>query len=238
MTKIPRSQRDAQRISDEMRTRRTRRCGCRTNLRKRWEGNRHEQSHWQSLNSSTCRQLSCFSGMSGRHIGGPCWSHMYTAALAERRASEQCRDLGWCPSAAMNASSSQLNVSLLAENPPRQMDGAAMDYFLIELVHTLRASSAVATARARQTERTMAEAGLIPPAPLAPLKGDRERKIERDSLNSAAASPRESAGSTLASVLSRSAASKANEGLDEDEEAVRKRLEAIGAHVGSNITER
>lgn len=98
-----------------------------------------------------------------------------------------------------------------------------MDYFLIELVNTVRASSAVASARARATEQAMVDAGLAPPPAPVP-------KMEN----------RDSVVSTLASggakgTLAKPAASAA---LDEEEEAVRRRLEAIGQHVGANITER
>ncbi|EIN13142.1 TRAPP complex subunit trs33 [Punctularia strigosozonata HHB-11173 SS5] len=114
----------------------------------------------------------------------------------------------------------------LADAPPRLMDGAAMDYFLIETVAALRASAGVAVARAREIEREMVDAGLVPPPPPpAPLlKKERERERERE---------RESAGSTLASAVT---AGKAP--LDEDEEEVRVRLESIGAHVGANLAER
>jgi len=101
----------------------------------------------------------------------------------------------------------------------RQMDGAAMDYFIIEAVNALRISSAVATARARKVEQDMIEAGLIPPpAPAATTIKDAQRDSTSSSLSRASAgkSPTE----------------------EEDEEAIRTRLEAIGMHVGANITER
>jgi len=110
-------------------------------------------------------------------------------------------------SAATPSSSSSLNLSALAEPAARQIDGAAMDYFLIELVHTIRLSSAVATARAKKVEHEMAEAGLIPPS------------------------------SAHQDVSSRALNGKAKD-IDEDEECVRSRLEAIGLHVGANFTER
>jgi trafficking protein particle complex subunit 6 len=127
----------------------------------------------------------------------------------------------------MSAAASQTGP--LADPPARLMDGPAMDYFVAEMVATLRASAAVATARAREIEREMVDAGLIPPPPPpAPLlRKDRE-------------SARESAGSTLASaVTSKSLAGVANKTpLDEEEEEVRMRLESIGVHVGANLAER
>jgi trafficking protein particle complex subunit 6 len=100
-----------------------------------------------------------------------------------------------------------------------------MDYFLIELVNSLRASAAVATARAKQTEKEMVDAGLIPPPlpqpPALPLKKD----LPRDSYSS------------ISSRSSTPAQAK-QPAMDEDEEAVWLRLEAIGVHVGSNFTER
>ncbi|KAI0761626.1 transport protein particle component [Trametes elegans] len=102
----------------------------------------------------------------------------------------------------------------LADPPPRYVDGAAMDYFVIEMVNTLRASTAVATARAKKVEQEMINAGLMPaPAPVPPpLKKDKMR----DSLGSNA--------------------SVGPEGGDEEE--LRARLEAIGMHVGANMAER
>jgi len=103
-------------------------------------------------------------------------------------------------------------LSALAEAPIRFMDGAAMDYFLIEMVNTLRASSAVATARAKKLEQEMVDAGLIPPPPAVPpslpLRGNPQQNSAR----------------------------KVSKEVDED--AVRARLEAIGMHVGANFTER
>lgn len=99
-----------------------------------------------------------------------------------------------------------------------------MDYFLIEMVNTLRASSAVASARAKRIEREMVEAGLIPSPASAPALPS----IKKD-----ASDPRDS----LTSLTSRSPAGKAS-AIEEEEEAIRVRLEAIGRHVGANYTER
>ncbi|GLB36802.1 putative transport protein particle (TRAPP) component [Lyophyllum shimeji] len=112
------------------------------------------------------------------------------------------------------------NLAALADPPIRQIDGAVMDYFLIELVETLRVSSAVATARSKKIEQEMIEAGLIPPpAPAAPTP-----------------SKKETARDSVTSLSSRTTGKAAV--LDEEEEAVRVRLEAIGLHVGANFTER
>jgi hypothetical protein len=103
-----------------------------------------------------------------------------------------------------------------------------MDYFLIEAVNTLRASAAVATARAKKVEQEMIDAGLIPaPAPvLHPLT------TMRESASGSLSGERDSARSSGSKRGSASAKS------DEDEEAVRTRLEAIGLHVGANFAER
>jgi len=105
-------------------------------------------------------------------------------------------------------------VTAMADAPVRFMDGAAFDFFVIEMVNTLRASSAHAQARARKVEQEMIDAGLLP----APLPTPVTRKEHR--------------GSTT------SLASKATMKGDDDEEGLRLRLEAIGMHVGANITER
>ncbi|CCL98938.1 uncharacterized protein FIBRA_00945 [Fibroporia radiculosa] len=117
-------------------------------------------------------------------------------------------------SGSMAPSSSIPALTAVADPPVRQMDGAAMDYFLIEAVHALRASSVVAAARANKVERDMIEAGLIPPPPTA-------KDTQRESVTS------NGPGTSVAKTTA-----------DEEEEAVRVRLEAIGMHVGANITER
>ncbi|KAA1468352.1 TRAPP complex subunit trs33 [Dentipellis sp. KUC8613] len=119
-----------------------------------------------------------------------------------------------------NATSSSL--ALLADSPPRMMDGAAMDYFLMEMVHTLRDSARVAEARAKKVEQEMIESGLIPAPPPAPPT----LKAKKDA--------RESTGSLASQATGAAGKSPA----DEEEEPVRSRLEAIGLHVGANITER
>ena len=88
-----------------------------------------------------------------------------------------------------------------------------MDYFLLEAVQTLRHSTAVAEARAKKVEDEMIDAGLIPPPPPPQVKAKKD--AQRDSIG------------TGSSALS-----------DDEDEGLRARLEAIGLHVGANITER
>lgn len=113
------------------------------------------------------------------------------------------------------------NLAALADPPARYVDGPAMDYFVFEAVNTLRASAAVALARTKKLEAEMIEAGLLPPPPPPP-----------QSLNNKEPNPRDSVTSL------KSASGKAQPPLDDEEEALRARLEAIGMHVGANFTER
>ncbi|KAH7907193.1 NO signaling/Golgi transport ligand-binding domain-containing protein [Hygrophoropsis aurantiaca] len=115
-----------------------------------------------------------------------------------------------------NPPASAITLSSLADAPARQIDAAAMDYFLIEAVNALRASSSVAAARTKKIEQDMAEAGLVPPAP--PAKTPTQLQNQRDSMGSASGK-----GAAV---------------MDEEDEAVRTRLEAIGMHVGGNFAER
>jgi trafficking protein particle complex subunit 6 len=110
-----------------------------------------------------------------------------------------------------NSSVSPL-IATLADPPVRLMDGAAMDYFLIEMVNTLRISSAVASARAQKIEQDMINAGLLAPPP--PLQTSKKEN-------------RTSGGSL-----------SLRKPVDDEDEGLRLRLESIGIHVGSNITER
>lgn len=107
------------------------------------------------------------------------------------------------------------SLAALADPPPRMMDAAAMDYFLIELVSTLRASSAVAVARTKKVEQEMVDAGLLP-----------------------ALQPPAAAQSNRDSMASNSSKPDGKGPVDEAEEAVRLRLESIGMHVGANVAER
>ncbi|KAF8837247.1 hypothetical protein BDN67DRAFT_973225 [Paxillus ammoniavirescens] len=104
-------------------------------------------------------------------------------------------------------------LALLADPPVRLVDAAAMDYFLIEAVNALRASSAVAAARAKKIEQEMAEAGLVPPPP------------------PPAAKPQQNQRDSVGSITARNI-------VDEEDEVVRSRLEAIGLHVGGSFVER
>lgn len=125
------------------------------------------------------------------------------------------------------SSTTQLPLSLasLADPPARLIDSCAMDYFLIEVVNALRASSAVASARAKKIEHEMIDAGLIPAPTLPPPS-----LTIRESSSGSMSGGRDSVGS---------AGSKNGLGKGDDEdEAVRVRLESIGHHVGANFAER
>ena len=115
---------------------------------------------------------------------------------------------------ALTGSLSSPLVTALADAPLRYMDGAAFDFFLIEMVNTLRESSAHAQARARKVEQEMIDAGLLP----APLPTPAMHRHHKDSTSSLA--------------------SKATAKVEDEEEGLKLRLEAIGMHVGANITER
>lgn len=117
---------------------------------------------------------------------------------------------------------SSTSLAALADPPLNQIDGAAMDYFIIEMVATLRESAAVATARAKKIEQEMLEAGLIPPPLPVPSS------LKKDN----------SARDSVTSLVSRTGSAAGKGTLDEEEEPVRQRLEAIGMHVGSNFSER
>ncbi|KAJ7794170.1 TRAPP complex subunit trs33 [Mycena olivaceomarginata] len=116
------------------------------------------------------------------------------------------------------------NLVALADPPVRQIDAAVMDYFIIELVNTLRASAAVATERSKKIEAEMVEAGLIPAPPVLP-----PQPLKKDA---------PSARDSTTSLNSRASTGGRPSVADEAEEAVRTRLEAIGLHVGANFTER
>ncbi|KAI0005360.1 NO signaling/Golgi transport ligand-binding domain-containing protein [Russula compacta] len=99
--------------------------------------------------------------------------------------------------------SSTPSLAVLADPQSRLVDAAAMDYFLIEAVQTLRHSSAVADARAKKVEDEMIEAGLIPPPPPQQVKA--KKAVQRDSIGTAL--------------------------VDDEDEGLRARLEAIGLHL-------
>lgn len=94
-------------------------------------------------------------------------------------------------------------LALLAQDNQSQIDSVALDFLLIELVHTLKASSRHATARLRAKEEEMISAGLLPPPLPAPPNKDGVSREQED-----------------------------------EEEALRIRLEDIGAAVGGALAER
>jgi trafficking protein particle complex subunit 6 len=126
------------------------------------------------------------------------------------------RDSLALPRGVAGASTSTLNLAIFSDPAPRLADGASFDYFVAEVTATLRHSAAVATARQQAIEDEMVAAGLVPPPP--PAK--KEKESQRDS------------------VQSISSSKKDVKGIQEDDEPLRRRLDAIGAHVGANITER
>jgi hypothetical protein len=122
-------------------------------------------------------------------------------------------------------------LAVLSDSTPRLMDRPVMDYFLMELVPIVRASASVAQARTQKYEQEMIDAGLLPPAP--PIKptlagGSKAEPPSAVSRSSAAMSLGMSGGGSVG----------AKDKVDEEEEIVRKRLEAMGMHVGANIVER
>lgn len=127
---------------------------------------------------------------------------------------------GYSTTTASSSSVFAPGLSSLADPPTRYVDAAAMDYLLIEAVQALRTSSAVAAARMRKLEKDMMDAGILPPTPPAPSVPKKE--TQRDSVGSMSS---KTGQSTKASV-------------DPEDEDVQSRLEAIGVHMGSNITER
>ena len=124
----------------------------------------------------------------------------------------------------MNSSTSTAtlagNLADFAEPPTNLMDAPALDYFFIEMVNTLRHSSAVAISRTKKIEQEMADAGLMPVPTPAPTTLKKSQLRE-----------------SIASNASRSSLSKDVKEEDEEEE-LRSRLESIGMHVGANIAER
>lgn len=110
------------------------------------------------------------------------------------------------------------SLSALADPPNREIDSAVMDYLLIEMVRTLRESAAVATARRKAVEQEMINAGLIPPPTQAQHVKKESARDSTTSLSSIRATPKSA--------------------VDEEEEPLRTRLEAIGIHAGANYAER
>ncbi|TFK28418.1 TRAPP complex subunit trs33 [Coprinopsis marcescibilis] len=122
-------------------------------------------------------------------------------------------------SRASTSSAIPTTLASLADPPTKQIDGTAYEYFLIEMVATLRESAAFATARTKEVEKEMAEAGLVPvPTPTT---------VKKESIAGAR-------DSTTSLQLSRPKSTI----VDEEEEPLRARLENIGIHVGGNFSER
>jgi trafficking protein particle complex subunit 6 len=97
----------------------------------------------------------------------------------------------------------------------RQIDAAALDYLAIELVSALRQSCKVASAKKKEREEHMIAAGVLPAPSLPP-----PLTTKKDSVR-------------VAMLAARTA--KASE---EEEEALRLRLEMVGVQVGGNLAER
>lgn len=121
----------------------------------------------------------------------------------------------------MQLSAASTDLATLADPPNKQIDAAVMDYLLIEMVNTLRTSSAVATKRMKDMEKEMMNAGLLTTAST-PSGGSSTKKES-------------SARDSTSSLTSKTAKMGI---VDEEEEALRTRLEAIGVHVGASYTER
>ena len=143
------------------------------------------------------------------------------------------------------ASSSSLvtpTLSLLADPPIKLADAAALDYLLIEMVHTLRASAAVATDRVKRVERELVDAGLGQVQASAPPPPEKEKSTPVKDKERLRLDGRDSAASSRTRLSSLVGQGQAPEGVvtetEEDEEALRLRLEAIGLHVGANTAER
>jgi hypothetical protein len=107
------------------------------------------------------------------------------------------------------------NFSALADPETKQIDAAILDFLNIELVATLRRSSKVAQDKRKEREDLLVASGLLSaPSQVSPLVTKRE--AVRDSMSAA----------------------RSTKTLEEEDEALRHRLEAIGMHVGAGLTER
>jgi hypothetical protein len=91
---------------------------------------------------------------------------------------------------------------------------------MIELTNTLKHSSAIATERVRRHEAQLIAMGLLAPVP------PKKEAPVRDSVGSSG------------SLVSRAGGNATKSGLSEAEEAVKQRLETMGAIVGGNLAER
>lgn len=133
------------------------------------------------------------------------------------------------------STSSLITPSLLAitdgPSTQSQIDASVQDYFLIELVHTLRRSSQVARDRLKKREEEMLANGLLPPS--VSLTGSATA-----SGHASASSGLGSGAKTSLGTMSTVGGASAKAPVNEEEEAIRLRLDALGAHVGANVAER
>ncbi|KIJ45182.1 hypothetical protein M422DRAFT_75206 [Sphaerobolus stellatus SS14] len=113
------------------------------------------------------------------------------------------------------------SLQYLTDSPTttKLVDASLQDYLLTEAAQTLKESSAVARNRLKQREEEMIKNGLLP-ASSASASG------------SAGGSAHQGKNTTSFGVTVKAAP------LSEEEEALRVRLEAMGAQVGANLAER
>ena len=131
------------------------------------------------------------------------------------------------------SASSLITPSLLSltDEPlnQNQIDASVQDYFLIELMHTLRHSSRVARDKLKQREEDMLVNGLL------------TSTLAAAGSTGASGQGPEGFGSTSKMSLGSSTAAggaSAKPSANDEDEAVRIRLDALGAHVGANLAER
>ena len=105
----------------------------------------------------------------------------------------------------------------LADDAPRLMDAVVLDFLLIEMVPILKQSTTASLKKIREAENEMIEAGLLsPPAPTHPI-------------------PPGLKGAALQEAIDDQRRIQIEE---EDNEALRLRLESIGVSVGGTLAER
>ncbi|KAJ3518098.1 hypothetical protein NMY22_g13825 [Coprinellus aureogranulatus] len=134
-------------------------------------------------------------------------------------------------SRASTSSLAPVSLASLSDPPVKLVDGAAFDYFLIEMAATLRESAAFAAARAKKIEQEMLEAGLLPVNPTPTTA-----QASTSKKGGAASGPRDSVTSLSSNRGSKSIAAASQ--IDEEDEPLRSRLETIGVQVGSCFAER
>ncbi|EAU93354.1 trafficking protein particle complex subunit 6B [Coprinopsis cinerea okayama7 len=136
---------------------------------------------------------------------------------------------------ASTSSLAPVSLSTLSDPPIRHIDATAYEYFLIEMVSTLRESAAYATARSKAIEKEMADAGLIVPTPTT-VTGPPAASGSR---GSQPPGPRDSVTSLQSTTRPKSSASGAGGDADDPTlDPLRHRLLAIGSHTGANLSER